>query len=69
MHDTYCYSFLQVGPYAPHRRLALGDHVLVGRTGFSVNRYDYGISERVGARWVDAEGDAPCISCQESFQI
>lgn len=40
----------QVGPYAPRRRLGLGDHLLVGRTGFSVNRYDYGISERMGAR-------------------
>ncbi|CAM9355359.1 unnamed protein product [Scytosiphon promiscuus] len=39
-----------VGPYVPRRRLGLGDHLLVGRTGFSVNRFDYGISERVGAR-------------------
>ncbi|CAM9185282.1 unnamed protein product [Ectocarpus sp. 6 AP-2014] len=39
-----------VGPYVSHRRLALGDHLLVGRTGFSVNRFDYGISERMGAR-------------------
>lgn len=42
----------QVGPYVPRRRLGLGDHLLVGRTGFSVNRFDYGISERMGARLV-----------------
>eukprot|EP00752_Nemacystus_decipiens_P006528 g5879.t1 len=39
-----------VGPYLPRRRLGLGDHLLIGRTGFSVNRFDYGISERMGAR-------------------
>ncbi|CAN0358933.1 unnamed protein product, partial [Discosporangium mesarthrocarpum] len=42
-----------VGPYShgcPGRRLDLGDHVMVGRTGLSVNRFDYGISERLGAR-------------------
>lgn len=44
------YATEKVGPYAPRRQLGLGDHLLVGRTGFSVNRYDYGISERVGAR-------------------
>jgi hypothetical protein len=31
-------------------RLGLSDHFLVGRTGFSVNRFDYGVSERIGSR-------------------
>jgi len=30
--------------------LTLGDEFIVGRTGFSVNRFDYGISEAIGAR-------------------
>ena len=54
----------QVGPYLPRRRLSLGDHVLVGRTGFSVNRFDYGVSERMGARWVlgsRAAGSSLCV--------
>jgi len=41
-----------VGPYA-HKgvgALAIGDEFIVGRTGFSVNRFDYGISEAIGAR-------------------
>lgn len=41
-----------VGPYS-HRgqgSLSLGDEFIVGRTGFSVNRFDYGISEAIGAR-------------------
>jgi len=41
-----------VGPYS-HKgmgALTLGDEFIVGRTGFSVNRFDYGISEAIGAR-------------------
>lgn len=41
-----------VGPYS-HKgmgALSVGDEFIVGRTGFSVNRYDYGISEAIGAR-------------------
>lgn len=41
-----------VGPYG-HKgmgALSLGDEFIVGRTGFSVNRFDYGISEAIGAR-------------------
>ena len=41
-----------VGPYA-HKglgALSIGDEFIVGRTGFSVNRFDYGISEAIGAR-------------------
>lgn len=34
------------GPY----KLNLNDHILVGRTGFSINRFDYGISEEIGFR-------------------
>jgi len=30
--------------------LAIGDEFIVGRTGFSLNRFDYGISEAIGAR-------------------
>ena len=29
---------------------SLGDEFIVGRTGFSINRFDYGISEAIGAR-------------------
>ncbi|KAI2512572.1 Sigma factor PP2C-like phosphatase [Fragilaria crotonensis] len=46
-------SYLRlVGPYA-HKglgALSIGDEFIVGRTGFSVNRFDYGISEAIGAR-------------------
>mmetsp|Transcript_6473 Transcript_6473/g.15522 ORF Transcript_6473/g.15522 Transcript_6473/m.15522 type:complete len:671 (+) Transcript_6473:586-2598(+) len=41
-----------VGPYG-HKgmgALSLGDEFIVGRTGFSVNRFDFGISEAIGAR-------------------
>eukprot|EP00546_Thalassionema_frauenfeldii_P001889 CAMPEP_0178930850 /NCGR_PEP_ID=MMETSP0786-20121207/21539_1 /TAXON_ID=186022 /ORGANISM="Thalassionema frauenfeldii, Strain CCMP 1798" /LENGTH=668 /DNA_ID=CAMNT_0020607573 /DNA_START=376 /DNA_END=2382 /DNA_ORIENTATION=+ len=41
-----------VGPYS-HKglgALSVGDEFIVGRTGFSVNRFDYGISEAIGAR-------------------
>jgi serine/threonine protein phosphatase PrpC len=41
-----------VGPYG-HKgmgALSVGDEFIVGRTGFSVNRFDYGISEAIGAR-------------------
>lgn len=39
-----------VGPYHGRYPLNLNDHILVGRTGFSVNRFDYGISEETGFR-------------------
>lgn len=41
-----------VGPYTHQGMgaLSLGDEFIVGRTGFSVNRFDYGISEAIGAR-------------------
>ena len=41
-----------IGPYG-HKgvgALSIGDEFIVGRTGFSVNRFDYGISEAIGAR-------------------
>jgi serine/threonine protein phosphatase PrpC len=46
-------SFMRlVGPYGRMGigALALGDEFIVGRTGFSVNRFDFGISEAIGAR-------------------
>lgn len=41
-----------VGPYNEKGMgsLTIGDEFIVGRTGFSVNRFDYGISEAIGAR-------------------
>lgn len=41
-----------VGPYGLKGigSLGIGDEFIVGRTGFSVNRFDYGISEAIGAR-------------------
>lgn len=41
-----------VGPYGfkGMGSLSIGDEFIVGRTGFSVNRFDYGISEAIGAR-------------------
>lgn len=39
-----------VGPYGKVFHLALSDQIMVGRTGFSVNRFDYGISEERGRR-------------------
>lgn len=41
-----------VGPYSlmGQGALTIGDEFIVGRTGFSVNRFDYGISEAIGAR-------------------
>lgn len=39
-----------VGPYGGRYKLCINDHILVGRTGFSINRYDYGISEEIGSR-------------------
>ena len=39
-----------VGPYSGRYKLSLNDHILVGRTGFSINRYDYGLSEEMGHR-------------------
>jgi len=40
------------GPYGARGigALSIGDEFIVGRTGFSVNRFDYGISESIGAR-------------------
>lgn len=41
-----------VGPYGYKGigSLSIGDEFIVGRTGFSLNRFDYGISEAIGAR-------------------
>ncbi len=39
-----------VGPYGGRYKLHLNDHILVGRTGFSINRFDYGLSEEMGYR-------------------
>lgn len=39
-----------VGPYGGKYKLNLNDHILVGRTGFSINRFDYGLSEEMGYR-------------------
>jgi len=39
-----------VGPYANSYKLTFSDHILVGRTGFSINRFDYGVSEEIGRR-------------------
>lgn len=41
-----------VGPYSQKGMgaLTIGDEFIVGRTGFSVNRFDFGISEAIGAR-------------------
>ena len=39
-----------VGPYGGSYMLHINDHILVGRTGFSINRFDYGISEEIGHR-------------------
>lgn len=39
-----------VGPYAGRYPLHLNDNILVGRTGFSINRYDFGKSEEKGLR-------------------
>eukprot|EP01006_Ploeotia_vitrea_P020904 TRINITY_DN53229_c0_g1_i1.p1 TRINITY_DN53229_c0_g1~~TRINITY_DN53229_c0_g1_i1.p1 ORF type:complete len:651 (+),score=-15.72 TRINITY_DN53229_c0_g1_i1:141-1955(+) len=39
-----------IGPYNGRYKLSLNDHILVGRTGFSLNRYDFGVSEEKGFR-------------------
>lgn len=39
-----------VGPYGGPYKLNINDHILIGRTGFSINRYDYGLSEEIGHR-------------------
>ncbi len=39
-----------LGPYDSSLRLVLSDHILLGRTGFSVNRFDWGIWEDRGVR-------------------
>merc|ERR1719329_1456590 len=40
------------GPYGARGigAVSIGDEFIVGRTGFSVNRFDFGISESIGAR-------------------
>ena len=44
-------TYMQLcGPYAGARALAIGDHILVARTGFAINRFDYGASEECGMR-------------------
>lgn len=44
-------TYMQIiGPYGGRYRLNINDHILVGRTGFSINRFDYGISEEIGHR-------------------
>jgi hypothetical protein len=37
-----------VGPYKGKYRLTLNDHIRMGRTVFSINRYDVGVSEEKG---------------------
>lgn len=41
-----------IGPYGfkGMGAVSVGDEFIVGRTGFSVNRFDFGISEAIGAR-------------------
>lgn len=39
-----------MGPYASSRRLELSDRILIGRTGFSINRFDWGAWEDRGSR-------------------
>ncbi len=39
-----------VGLYDSSLRLGLSDHILLGRTGFSINRFDWGIWEDRGVR-------------------
>ena len=44
-------TYLQfVGPYSGRQHLSINDHILVGRTGLSINRYDFGVSEEKGVR-------------------
>ncbi len=44
-------TYMQLtGPYGGKYKLNINDHILVGRTGFSINRFDYGISEEIGHR-------------------
>lgn len=44
-------TYMQLtGPYGGRYKLSINDHILVGRTGFSINRFDYGISEEIGHR-------------------
>ena len=38
------------GPYEGPYCLAISDQILVARTGFSVNRFDFGVSEECGMR-------------------
>jgi serine/threonine protein phosphatase PrpC len=39
-----------VGPYGMKYKLHLNDNILIGRTGFSINRFDIGLAEEIGAR-------------------
>jgi len=39
-----------VGPYGKPYKLSLQDNILIGRTCFSINRFDYGLSEEIGMR-------------------
>lgn len=44
-------TFIQlINKYNKRYKLKINDNILIGRTGFSVNRYDYGISECIGFR-------------------
>ena len=44
-------TYMQLlGYYKGEYQLNINDHILVGRTGFSINRFDYGISEEIGHR-------------------
>jgi serine/threonine protein phosphatase PrpC/pSer/pThr/pTyr-binding forkhead associated (FHA) protein len=44
-------TYMQLnGPYGGRFKLNINDHILVGRTGLSINRFDYGISEEMGHR-------------------
>ncbi|KAJ8613596.1 hypothetical protein CTAYLR_006129 [Chrysophaeum taylorii] len=47
------------GPYAGPCKLRLTDRILVARTGFSINRFDYGIAEEMGVR--DAMEDRAAV--------
>eukprot|EP00633_Aureoumbra_lagunensis_P002331 CAMPEP_0197298076 /NCGR_PEP_ID=MMETSP0890-20130614/42613_1 /TAXON_ID=44058 ORGANISM="Aureoumbra lagunensis, Strain CCMP1510" /NCGR_SAMPLE_ID=MMETSP0890 /ASSEMBLY_ACC=CAM_ASM_000533 /LENGTH=564 /DNA_ID=CAMNT_0042775581 /DNA_START=317 /DNA_END=2011 /DNA_ORIENTATION=+ len=44
-------TYIQLtGPYAGACALSLGDHLLLGRTGLSINRFDTGLAECCGSR-------------------
>lgn len=67
-----------VGPYSERYKLSINDHILVGRTGFSINRFDFGISEEMGhrqtmedavtfAQYLDVPGLHVCGLSPQSF--